>query len=224
MDMETEILVRSQSPEGMPSSMASDGKPYVSNEDESLRLFQSDVLEKLTKVHPATPVLIFSPVIGFLIWQAHKVFSTPSLSILFLFFSGVLFWTLFEYALHRYVFHFEPEDRFLKRIHFLIHGIHHAYPRDSRRLVMPPSVSIPLSLGIYWICTKIFTPNTLPPFFAGFLFGYLCYDMVHYGIHNLNITNKFWMTIKKHHYRHHYSDKTHGFGVSSPLWDLIFKS
>src|ERR1700728_1421659 len=155
MDMETEILVQSPSPQGESSSIPSLEKAYISNEDESLRLFHSDFLEKLTKVHPATPVLIFSPVIAFLIWEAHKVFSMSSVAILSLFFSGILFWTVFEYTLHRYVFHFEPEEGLLKRVHFLIHGIHHAYPRDSRRLVMPPSVSIPLSLGIYWLASKV---------------------------------------------------------------------
>jgi sterol desaturase/sphingolipid hydroxylase (fatty acid hydroxylase superfamily) len=199
-------------------------KSYVSNEDESLRLFQSDFLEKLTKVHPITPVLIFTPVVIFLIWEAYKVFHLNLVSISGLFVGGALFWTIFEYTLHRYVFHFEPEEGFFKKVHFLFHGIHHAYPRDSRRLVMPPSVSIPLSAAIYFLCTLIFPTRTLPGFFAGFLFGYLCYDMIHFGIHNLNFKNKAWMAIRNHHYRHHYNDKTRGFGVSSPLWDLIFKS
>lgn len=200
-------------------------KPFLSNEDESLRLFESDSLEKLTKVHPATPLVIFIPIIGFLIWRGAYFFRTPAVNAAGLFLSGLVFWTFFEYALHRFIFHFESEKYgFVKKLHFLFHGIHHAYPRDSRRLVMPPTVSLPLAWLVYLGCNKTLPEPAVPDFLAGFLLGYLFYDMIHFGIHHANFSNSVWQAVKKHHYRHHYSDKEKGFGVSSALWDYIFKS
>ena len=60
---------------------------------------------------------------------------------------GWVFWTLTEYWLHRIVFHFEPEDGIGARLHWIIHGVHHDHPNDPMRLVMPPSVSVPLAPG-----------------------------------------------------------------------------
>ena len=56
---------------------------------------------------------------------------------------GYLFWTISEYAIHRFVFHFEPEKGIGARLHWIIHGVHHDHPNDPLRLVMPPSVSVP---------------------------------------------------------------------------------
>src|SRR4051812_50205787 len=62
---------------------------------------------------------------------------------------GYAFWTLCEYWIHRVVFHFEPEKGFGARLHWIIHGVHHDHPNDPLRLVMPPSVSVPLATLFY---------------------------------------------------------------------------
>jgi sterol desaturase/sphingolipid hydroxylase (fatty acid hydroxylase superfamily) len=197
-------------------------KAFVSNQDESIRLFKKDFLEILTKVHPATPLVIFVPVISYLLIQVTKISSVASVALYFVL--GLTFWTLFEYLMHRFLFHFEPKGRITQRLHYLFHGIHHDYPRDSRRLVMPPSVSMLLSRLIYWGMGKVFSVQVLPSFFSGFMLGYLCYDMIHFGIHHFNFKNPLWQVIKKHHLRHHYTDHEKYFGVSSPLWDFIFRT
>ena len=69
---------------------------------------------------------------------------------------GILLWTLTEYLIHRYIFHYEPKTRVGKRLHYMIHGVHHDYPNDARRLVMPPSVSVPLAFLFYGMFLLIF--------------------------------------------------------------------
>ena len=65
------------------------------------------------------------------------------------------FWTLTEYWLHRFVFHFEPEKGIGARLHWIIHGVHHDHPNDPLRLVMPPSVSVPAERAVlrllFWL-------------------------------------------------------------------------
>jgi sterol desaturase/sphingolipid hydroxylase (fatty acid hydroxylase superfamily) len=107
------------------------------------------------------------------------------------------------------------------KIHFIFHGVHHDYPSDSKRLVMPPSVSIPLAVLFYFLFKLILGGTLVAPFFVGFIAGYLFYDITHYAVHHFNIRNKFWLAIKKHHIRHHFENPELGFGVSSPLWDEI---
>ena len=192
---------------------------YVSNKDESARMFQSDLLEVLTRVHPAVPHMIFLPVIGFMVYQSIQV--AIGLAI-FLFFFGWWIWSLTEYTIHRFVFHFEPKNGWQQKVHFIIHGVHHDYPNDTRRLVMPPVVSIPLALLFYGVFSIIFGSHYLPPFFAGFLFGYIVYDTTHYAIHHFRLSGKIGLYLRQRHLRHHYVEPDYSFGISLPLWDFVF--
>lgn len=196
-------------------------KNFVTNKDVTVRMFKSDLMESLSRVHPSVPLIIYLPVILFFLYRAVYIANISFENILFLIAFGIFIWTFTEYFLHRFIFHFNAKSDFGKKIHFIFHGVHHDYPMDSRRLVMPPSVSIPLAALFYYIFYLVFGVNELAPFIVGFLTGYLFYDMTHYAVHHFNIHNKFWLAIKKHHIKHHFQDPNKGYGVSSPLWDII---
>ncbi|MEA2349660.1 MAG: dihydroceramide fatty acyl 2-hydroxylase [Thermoleophilaceae bacterium] len=135
----------------------------------SPRMFDNELLDKLSRVHPAVPVILFVPAIGVLLGLA--VGRVSALGFVGLVAGGYAFWTLSEYWIHRIIFHFEPEEGFGARLHWIIHGVHHDHPNDPLRLVMPPSVSVPLSslfvLGFYAV---LGSPLFLP-FAGGFLAG-----------------------------------------------------
>ena len=196
-------------------------KNFVSNKDETVRMFKSDFLEVFSKVHFSVPLYIYLPVISYFLYKSIIVFNIPGLNIFYLVLLGIIVWSFTEYSLHRFVFHHQPKSPFGAKMHFIFHGVHHDYPSDSKRLVMPPSVSIPLAALFYFLFESILTRVMVAPFFVGFLTGYLFYDMTHYAVHHFNLHNRFWLAIKKHHMKHHYQDATKGFGVSSPVWDKI---
>ena len=75
---------------------------------------------------------------------------------------GYALWTLFEYWLHRIVFHFEPEEGLGARMHWIIHGVHHDHPNDPLRLVMPPAVSVPLGAAVFGVLYLIFGARYAP--------------------------------------------------------------
>jgi len=199
-------------------------KLYVSNKDESVRLFKNGFLELFTKVHFSIPIITYLPVIGYFIYLSvlQPEMSWVVISVLFL--VGAFAWTFTEYFLHRYVFHYHPTSEWGKKIHFLMHGVHHDYPNDSKRLVLPPSVSIPLALLFYYLFEWTFPGNYNWPFFAGFVTGYLIYDMMHYAIHHVDLKGEWWAALKTHHLKHHFKDPDKGYGVSSPIWDIIIGS
>ena len=199
-------------------------KNFVSNSRESSRMFKSNFLESLSKVHFSIPLFIFVPVIGYFAWKA--IFPGKMSLILFgaYFLSGIFIWTFTEYIMHRFVFHFTPKGKWMERIHFIFHGVHHDYPNDANRLVMPPSASIPLAAGFYFLFTLFLQEFAVASFFSGFMSGYLFYDMTHYALHHANFKSNFWKKLKKHHMLHHYSDSENGYGVSSDFWDKIFGS
>ena len=109
-------------------------------------MFESDLLDRLSRVHPVVPLLIFIPAIAVLFALGQE--GTPPLPVIAWLLGGYVFWTLTEYWMHRVVFHFEPEDGIGARLHWIIHGVHHDHPNDPMRLVMPPSVSVPLALAL----------------------------------------------------------------------------
>ena len=100
-------------------------RPYVSNKDETVRMFESDFIEFFSRVHPATPLVLYMPVVGYMFYLSLWQRKLSILAVAGLFLLGVLLWTLVEYLIHRYIFHYEPKSSFGKRLHYIIHGIHH---------------------------------------------------------------------------------------------------
>ena len=196
---------------------------YVSNKNETFRMFESDFMEFFSRVHPATPLILYLPVVGYMLYISLWQRQLSAIAVLALFLLGVLLWTLLEYFIHRYIFHYEPKTRVGKRLHYIIHGVHHDYPNDARRLVMPPSISVPLAFLFFGIFLVIFGRLT-PSVFAGLVFGYVCYDMLHYAVHHFPMKRGVWLWLKQYHLRHHYRDDHAGYGISSPLWDYVFRT
>ena len=199
-------------------------KNFISNSSDSIRMFKSDLFENLSKVHYYVPLIVYIPVIAFLGWKSFTDVHMGVLAFIGWLAVGLFVWTIIEYIMHRWVFHFYPKSKLGQRIHFIFHGVHHDYPNDAKRLVMPPSASIPMALALYFVFLAILPAGTIYSFFTGFLIGYLAYDMTHYALHHANFKNPFWKKLKQHHMLHHYSDPTKGYGVSSALWDKILGS
>lgn len=132
-------------------------------------MFESDFMECFSHVHPVTPLVIYLPVLTCLLYVALALrgIGWPLVAAFFL--GGIFIWSLVEYSMHRWVIHYEPRSTWGKRLHFMLHGVHHDYPNDATRLVMPPSVSIPLALVFYgssfcssaisrWRALPVFSP------------------------------------------------------------------
>lgn len=185
-------------------------------------MFKNPLFEALSKVPFYVPLIVYVPVICYFFWTSVQI--NGVLMFLVHLFLGLLIWTLTEYVMHRFVFHFYPSSDWGKRIHFIFHGVHHDYPNDAQRLVMPPSASIPLAAAFYFLFKWVLPANLLDGFFAGFILGYLFYDMTHYLLHHAQFKSGLWKRIKQHHMLHHYDDSTKGYGVTSSFWDKIFGS
>jgi sterol desaturase/sphingolipid hydroxylase (fatty acid hydroxylase superfamily) len=215
---------------------------FVSNDDATCRMFGSDLLERLSHVHPLVPHMLYLPVIALMPVLAVRDGQGVG-PIALLFAAGALAWTLVEYVIHRFVFHppqwIENETRAVTaslgrddavlpalpslrhKFYFLVHGVHHDYPNDSGRLVMPPSVSIPLAIVFFFLFRWLLGVAAWATF-GGFVAGYLAYDTTHYLTHHSAGRTALGRYQKKRHFRHHYYDSTRNFGISLPLWDLLF--
>jgi sterol desaturase/sphingolipid hydroxylase (fatty acid hydroxylase superfamily) len=184
-------------------------------------MFDSRLLDSLSRVHWSVPLFVFVPAIGVLLALA-VIGGLAPLPFVASLVGGYLVWTLTEYWLHRIVFHFEPEEGLGARLHWIIHGVHHDHPNDPKRLVMPPSVSVPLGTAFFALFVLILGTPAAYAFTAAFLAGYLFYDMAHFYVHHRRPKSRIGRRLRELHMRHHFQDDTVMFGVSAPWWDHVF--
>lgn len=192
--------------------------------EDTCRMFENDLLERFSRIHPATPFVVWIPVAAlFLARSAMRHDLAPS-GVAALFVAGIFAWTFAEYVLHRWVFHWTNDTPWGKRVHFLLHGVHHDFPNDKDRLVMPLPTSVPLAILFYSVFSLALGRAIGEPFFAGFVVGYLFYDGTHYFVHHFAPRSRWGKFLRRHHLTHHFADHDGGFGVSSPIWDYVFRT
>ena len=186
------------------------------------RLFESDYMEMMSKTHPLVIYSMYFPVITFMLYygNVYKGLSWGSQVVWFI--SGALFWSLFEYIMHRYIFHFVAHNKRAQKFIYTMHGVHHEYPRDKERLFMPPIPSLIIATLLFSLNYALAGWHALS-FFPGFLLGYIMYGSMHFAIHAF-APPKFLKALWRNHHLHHYKCPDKGFGVSSVLWDVVFRT
>ncbi len=184
-----------------------------------IRLFKSNFLEGFTVTHPCIPAVIFVPVIIFFLSQL--AINASSLVYIFL---GILSWTLMEYILHRFLFHLPINTAWAKKARYYLHDVHHDNPKDPLRIVTPPIMSISIYSGLLYLFSKLISSNYLSGYMIGFTLSYLCFEYLHWAVHNRGINTKLINYLRRNHAIHHYAQKTQRFGLSSPFWDFVFNT
>ncbi len=195
--------------------------PAIDSSPQRIRLFKSERLEKLTLMSPRVFAATWGLFLPLIVWVGWG--SAGPMAALVLFAGGLLFWTLFEYALHRYLFHLEVDHRIAKWLVFVIHGNHHANPGDPLRDLMPLSVSLPVSAIVWSSCAALFGAAGTWIFF-GWIVGYVTYDAIHYACHHGEMRGRLGSALKRHHMRHHHVDDTSNYAITAIFWDRVFGS
>lgn len=185
------------------------------------KIFNNSRLEVLTRTHPMVIMGMYIPFCIFLLWYFYNYIQPSYTALVCIFLTGVFTWTLCEYILHRFVFHYVSDIGFMKRFHYVVHGIHHEYPKDKQRLIMPPVPS--LLIAVFFFCMfRLLLGTYVFAFFSGFLAGYLAYAMIHYSTHAFRPPKNFLRFFWEYHNLHHYKYPDKAYGVSSLLWDYVF--
>lgn len=170
-------------------------------------------------------------------------FEAPISSVAFLFLCGAFLWTLIEYVIHRYLLH----DFYTASMPKKSHLEHHDMPDTTDFFAAPPTASIPalviLSSVLFYFDWQI-THNLIFSLglLSGIIWGYVFYEGTHYVVHTVDLIKKnesslasrfvwalppymyYLKWCKKHHYVHHNTDDKYNFGVTTSLWDYIFKT
>lgn len=203
--------------------MAPKETPRKSIRKGTVTLFKNPIIERLSRTHIAIPIAMFVLyAAGLLYWSVINT-GLQTATTVTLFLLGLLVFTLVEYIMHRYLFHMGTYTRLREKLQYNFHGVHHEFPKDKARLAMPPIVSLTLAT-LLLVVFRLFMGDFVFGFLPGFLIGYAGYLFVHFIVHAYQPPKNFFKMLWVHHGIHHYKDSEKAFGVSSPLWDYIFRT
>mmetsp|Transcript_14529 Transcript_14529/g.38869 ORF Transcript_14529/g.38869 Transcript_14529/m.38869 type:complete len:345 (-) Transcript_14529:1079-2113(-) len=190
--------------------------------DHTVKMFQNDVLEFLTKCPWYLPLLFWIPIALLILAQYFSSVALDLPRFVATTAAGIIFWLLFEYSLHRWAFHAKSTSYWGNIVHFLIHGHHHITPMDDNRVVFPPVPALLFASPIWVGALRLFGYADGYAFLLGFLIGYLNYDMTHYWIHQRVPRSDYVRWHKTRHVYHHYHEPGCNYGISHPLFDYVF--
>ena len=161
----------------------------LTNPVRDLIFFENYYLEQITKSYWWQLPLLYVPLSMYYMTMFENSVALDFAIVVF----GMLFWTIQEYLMHRFLFH--GEDYWLKKlphtglwfmIHYTFHGTHHAFPQDRMRLNFPPIPGVViLDVIFHEIIFKPFLPESWRlPFIVGVHINYVAYEMWHYYLHH----------------------------------------
>jgi len=198
---------------------------HLVNPVRNLKIFEFQPLELITMTPWWLIPLFWMPISIWHYLQEDATTYNRNLSYV----AGFFVWTLMEYVLHRFLFHSEDKPYFIHHpkfyvIHFLVHGIHHAFPNDHYRIVFPPILGLMVYFSIViGVLQPLLTPDIHNPLAGGIICGYVLYDSIHYQLHKANPEEGTLVRkMKKEHMQHHYKNGSVGFGVTNKFWDTVF--
>lgn len=196
--------------------------------DHTVKMFTNDTIEALTKCAWYMPLLFWIPILSFELWRFTRLIGgigniEPAVFTISAATGGVC-WLLFEYLLHRFVFHLPTTGYYANIFHFLIHGHHHITPMDFDRLVFPPVPALIIATPFWVGAPRLLGVEIGYPWMIGFCIGYLVYDMTHFFIHHGVPRSSFMQSQKRRHVFHHYFNPDVNFGISNPLFDHVFRT
>ncbi len=189
------------------------------------KMYNNPLMEMLSISGPKMMIPFHLIIISLLLYRGTEttIIEEGYLLPISLFAGGFVTWTLAEYLLHRYIFHFVRDSPTIMKIHYALHGYHHTAPRDNKRLFMPP-VPVSIMLLIFWGMFYLPFGSGVWFFLPGFELGYLGYALIHYSTHTITanqapaLLRPLWI----HHALHHYKYPDKAFGVSNRFWDRVF--
>lgn len=190
---------------------------------ERVRIFENPVLEALSKATPWMVTAFWIPVAIAAIAASLHLRERSLPEVLPFAFGGLLGWTLFEYVMHRFLFHLELPGPLGRRLAFVMHGCHHADPRDPLRNVMPLSASIPFAAAMA-VLADLLIDRADWLLVGGFgALGYITYDLSHWAFHQRRSRNRLFRHLQRHHWRHH-ATGAGNYAVTAPFWDWFLRT
>jgi sterol desaturase/sphingolipid hydroxylase (fatty acid hydroxylase superfamily) len=135
-------------------------------------------------------------------------------------FLGVFGWTFAEYALHHWVFHRLKIQTVGKKEHLR----HHAKAGYFTSTQLKIKLGIVVFSLIYIVMEFVVGIAQAEVFTLTLAFSYGWYERVHNRHHTTAPKSRYGAWLRKHHFIHHFHDARVNHGVTTPIWDLVFRT
>jgi sterol desaturase/sphingolipid hydroxylase (fatty acid hydroxylase superfamily) len=133
--------------------------------------------------------------------------------------AGAFAWTLAEYLLHRFDGHGMRGRTRFSAAHLRHHTDPSWFAPAHLKALMAAVVVPPVAALAAWL--------TGPPgatFTLGFVVMYLAYEVLHRRIHTHAPGHAYAAWARRHHLQHHFCSPKHNHGVTTSLWDHVFRT
>jgi sterol desaturase/sphingolipid hydroxylase (fatty acid hydroxylase superfamily) len=134
---------------------------------------------------------------------------------------GVLSWSFSEYCIHRWMGH---DRRFAGNFFEAEHTAHHSkgnYFSPIWKKVASAFTVLLIMVGpAIWVAGLTLGTS----YVLGFVGFYLYYEWYHHREHVSAGIGPVARYLRKHHFHHHFHNPRSNHGVTSPLWDIVFRT
>jgi hypothetical protein len=136
---------------------------------------------------------------------------------------GLFSWSLFEYIMHRFIFHYDARSRLVRMFLYHAHVSHHEDPLAKSTLSASLILGLPIG-AVYWPLAWALTGSWVAAswMFIGLASGFFGYKWIHFQCHHRRSRWRLLRYLRHYHLLHHYKTPAMRFGVTSPLFDLVF--
>ncbi len=133
---------------------------------------------------------------------------------------GGLGWTMTEYTLHRGLGHRRGWRNRFTREHMRHHGKSHYFSPLYLKLIALTVVG-----GAMALLLSMFLPSSIVvPTVAGFSLTYGYYEWLHRHLHKTGPRTRVGRYLRMHHFHHHYANPESNEGLTTPFWDMVFRT
>jgi sterol desaturase/sphingolipid hydroxylase (fatty acid hydroxylase superfamily) len=134
--------------------------------------------------------------------------------------AGTVTWTFSEYVFHRW-FHVTRAGNFARRTH-LAHHARQDYLVNYASVVMGSAVLL-VGVAVLPLLMGSAVPGAVAlAFGVAWAAAYFVYEWIHAGDHLRPPRNAYGRWARRSHFHHHCEAPSRNFGVTTPLWDMVF--
>ena len=136
---------------------------------------------------------------------------------------GLVSWSVFEYIMHRFIFHYDARSRLGRKFLYHAHVAHHENATAQNGISSSLILGIPIGVA-YWLLAWVATGSWVPAswLFIGLATGFFGYKWVHFQCHHRHSRSWPLRYLRHYHLLHHYKTPGLRFGVTSPCLDFVF--
>lgn len=134
--------------------------------------------------------------------------------------AGLLTWTLMEYGIHEVMGHRPKGKTYASREHLRHHAKTDYFTPYPKKFV----AATPVVGAMATAASLAFGPRRGIAYAAGVATGWVWYEVAHRRLHTRPPRTAYGRWLRRHHLHHHFGHPKTNHGVTTPLWDHVFRT